>query len=111
MCSTLWWEVDSAKEFSKPWVGSQIVDVRVHLKLQQARIAKGISLFQPLKCGLAVRLAYVSLKREDITIPVSGAQQSALAIVAQGALADGRTFTYQAVEAAGELQFVRIEFK
>lgn len=48
---------------------------------------------------------------KEVLHPVGEAQQSALAIVAQGTLPDGRTFTYEAVEAAGELRLVRIEFK
>jgi hypothetical protein len=43
--------------------------------------------------------------------PDGGAQQSALEIVALGTLPDGRTFLYQAAEAAGELRVVHIEFK
>jgi hypothetical protein len=43
--------------------------------------------------------------------PFGGAEQSALEIVALGTLPDGRTFQYQAAEAAGELRHVRIEFK
>lgn len=48
---------------------------------------------------------------KEVLHPDGGAQQSSLAIVAQGTLPDGRAFSYEAVEAAGELQLVRIEFK
>jgi hypothetical protein len=48
---------------------------------------------------------------KEVLHPLDGAQQSALAIVALGTLPDGRTFTYEAVEAAGELRLVRIIFK
>jgi hypothetical protein len=43
--------------------------------------------------------------------PDGGAEQSALEIVALGTLTDGRSFLYQAAEAAGELRVVHIEFK
>jgi hypothetical protein len=43
--------------------------------------------------------------------PTGGAQQSILKIVAYGLLPDGRSFQYQATEAAGEMRGVRIEFR
>jgi len=43
--------------------------------------------------------------------PLEGARQSSLQIIASGDLPDGRTFRFVAVEAAGELRHVSIEFK
>jgi hypothetical protein len=43
--------------------------------------------------------------------PLEGARQTLLEIVARGDLPDGRTFHFVAVEAAGELRHVSIEFK
>jgi len=43
--------------------------------------------------------------------PDGGAEQSMLHIVADGTVPDGRSFQYEAVEAAGILQEVRIEFR
>jgi hypothetical protein len=48
---------------------------------------------------------------EETLHPLEAAQQSMLQIVASGALPDGRTFHFVAVEAAGELRHVRIEFR
>jgi hypothetical protein len=43
--------------------------------------------------------------------PLGGAQQNSLQIVASGELPDGRTFQFVAVEAAGELRYVRIDVR
>ncbi len=48
---------------------------------------------------------------EETLHPLGIAQQSMLQIVATGDLPDGRTFQFVAVEAAGELRHVRIEFR
>ena len=48
---------------------------------------------------------------EETLHPIEGAQQSMLQIVASGDLPDGRTFHFVAVEAAGELRHVSIEFQ
>lgn len=48
---------------------------------------------------------------KEVLHPLGGAQQSALALVARGTLADGRTFSYHAVEAAGELRLVQIDIR
>lgn len=48
---------------------------------------------------------------EETLHPLGIAQQSMLQIVATGELPDGRTFQFVAVEAAGELRHVRIEFR
>jgi len=48
---------------------------------------------------------------EETLHPAGAAQQSMLKIVASGLLPDGRLFRYDAVEAAGELRVVRIEFR
>ena len=47
---------------------------------------------------------------EETLHPFGGAEQSMLQIVAAGYLPDGRTFQLVAVEAAGELRHVRIDF-
>lgn len=48
---------------------------------------------------------------EETLHPLGIAEQSMLQIVAAGYLPDGRTFQFEAVEAAGELRHVRIEFR
>ena len=48
---------------------------------------------------------------EEVLHPIEGAEQNSLQIVAAGDLPDGRTFQFAAVEAAGELRFVRIVFR
>jgi hypothetical protein len=53
----------------------------------------------------------VATKFDETLHPSGSANQSMLRLVAHGTLADGRTFDYVAVEAAGVLQHVGIEFK
>jgi hypothetical protein len=53
----------------------------------------------------------VATQFEETLHPLGAAEQNSLQIVASGDLPDGRTFQFQAVEAAGELRYVRIEFK
>jgi hypothetical protein len=48
---------------------------------------------------------------EETLHPEGAAQQTMLAIVAQGLLPDGRSFRYEAIEAGGNLRHVRIEFR
>jgi hypothetical protein len=48
---------------------------------------------------------------EETLHPLEAAQQSGLEIVASGYLPDGRIFHFVAIEAAGELRHVRIEFR
>jgi hypothetical protein len=48
---------------------------------------------------------------EETLHPLGIAEQSMLQIVAAGSLPDGRTFQFEAVEAAAELRHVRIEFR
>lgn len=48
---------------------------------------------------------------EETLHPSGGARQSMLALVAHGALPDGREFQYVGIEAAGKLRHVSIEFK
>lgn len=53
----------------------------------------------------------VATDYEETLHPLGVARQSMLEIVASGDLPDGRTFHLVAVEAAGELRVVRIEFR
>jgi len=53
----------------------------------------------------------VATSFEETLHPVGGANQSMLQIVASGDLPDERTFHFVAVEASGELRYVRIEFR
>lgn len=53
----------------------------------------------------------VATDYEETLHPLGIAEQSMLQIVATGDLPDGRTFQFVAVEAAGELRHVRIEFR
>ena len=48
---------------------------------------------------------------EETLHPREGAEQSSLRLVASGHLPDGRTFRFVAIEAAGELRHVGIEFR
>jgi hypothetical protein len=48
---------------------------------------------------------------EETLHPLEGAEQSSLRLVASGHLPDGRTFRFVAIEAAGELRHVGIEFR
>lgn len=48
---------------------------------------------------------------EETLHPLGGARQSMLQIVASGDLPDGRTFRFVAVEAAGDLRHVWIDFR
>lgn len=53
----------------------------------------------------------VATRFEETLHPLEGAEQNSLEIVASGDLPDGRTFQFVAVEAAGELRQVLIEFR
>jgi hypothetical protein len=53
----------------------------------------------------------VATRFEETLHPLGGAAQNTLEIVARGDLPDGRTFQFVAVEGAGELRHVRIEFR
>lgn len=53
----------------------------------------------------------VATQFEETLHPIEGAEQNSLEMVARGDLPDGRTFLFVAVEAAGELRQVLIEFR